>query len=76
MKRNYRNEQVKNATCEELLFELLRRGKMHDAPCKIQFAMPHKICCVGIGANHTGDIVIDDLSYAELERLIARFNDL
>jgi len=74
--RNYRNEPVKDVPSEELLFELLKRGMVQDAPSMIEMSPEYKIMSVGIGADHTADVVIDGDALVELDRLIAMHNKL
>jgi len=76
MKRNYRNVPVKDVASEELLFELIKRGMLQNAPIKTQFTMPHKTVSVRIGNNHAGEIIIDVESLKELDRFVAMYNNL
>ena len=76
MKRNYREVKTKDASSEELLFELIKRNILQDSGRSIKFYTPHEVACIGIGNDHTADIIIDSEAKDELDRLIASHNDL
>jgi hypothetical protein len=76
MKRNYRKLKTKDATSEELIFELIKRNTIQDAGRSIEFHTPHEIVSIRIGDDHTADIIIDAEAKKELDRLIANHNNL
>ncbi len=55
----------------ELLAELVKRNlqRVTVAPSARQYATPHSDLCIGIGADHTADITMDDDALMELRRL-------
>jgi len=76
MTRNYRNVLVKEATSEELLFELLKRNGVQKAPVKIEFGSEHNVSTIGIGNDHIADIYVDVDDLKVLDTMIAESNFL
>lgn len=50
---------VKDLSDEELLFVLLSRHRLMNAPRKIELDPWHYAVTVGIGNDHTAEIIID-----------------
>ncbi|WP_163557574.1 hypothetical protein [Halomonas sp. NO4] len=50
----------------ELLRELLSRNRLQPTPYHRIFASPHQEAVVGIGADHTADITLDEDALALL----------
>jgi hypothetical protein len=53
----------------QMLRELIRRGKIQEAPRKITFAVPYSSVLVGIGKDYFADIIIANDAIAELEQI-------
>lgn len=67
----YRNKKVKEATSEQLLFELFQRHERHGAPRNIEFCSFHKNICVGVGKHGHADIFIDNDDLTALNEMMA-----
>lgn len=55
---------VEHCTDEELVRELVKRakdrGRLQSAPDKTTRHTPHSSVLIGIGTDHTADLVLDD----------------
>lgn len=66
-----RDDRMADLSTIDLLAELIRRkGAGTAAPHTRKFATPHYDYCIGIGANHTADITLDEAALAELHRRV------
>lgn len=72
--RNYRTVNVKDATDQELVFELLKRNVIHDAPVKVENCCPTSMVTIGIGPDHTVDIMIHDDDLYVLGSMVSERN--
>jgi hypothetical protein len=60
---------IKDFSEIQMLRELIRRGKIQEAPNKMVFHAPYSSVLVGIGKDHYADIIIADDAIEELERM-------
>lgn len=56
---SYQNNSVKDATDEQLLFELIQRNKLHPAPVKKTFGTAHHEVVIEIGNDDVAWLQID-----------------
>lgn len=74
LKMKFKNKKVKDAYTEELLFELIQRIKMLDAPTKKELYGDWEEGVVGIGKDHTASILIPDEDKYALYDMIVKLN--
>lgn len=51
-----------------LLKEIIKRGKLQQAPTKQTRTNDHKILTIGIGCDHVADLIIHDDALKELNK--------
>jgi len=74
MFKSYRSMRVKDVSTTELLFEILKRGNISEAPMKTIRYGKHFDTVVGIGNDHVAFVTIDDEGLKKLENIIRKEN--
>lgn len=71
---NYRSKKVKDVDTQELLFEILQRQGVRQAPQKTERFVPHVEALVPVGKDHTASITLGVDSKEALYELVAKHN--